>query len=287
MIYEIFNDKLKVQISSVGAELQSMIYDGAEYLWQGDPTYWHGRAYNLFPICGRLTDGKYYNDGNTYEMNLHGFIRKSELDANKLSDNEIEFIYKSNDESKKIYPFDFVYHIKYTLAENSVKITNQVDCLGNKVYFSIGGHPGFNVPLDNDAFEDYYVDFSGAKPNKIVLSPTCFITDDREPMALDGNKLWLKHDLFDNDAIFMEDIKSPVILASASGNRKVTLDFEKDMKYLGLWHTPKTDAPFVCIEPWTGLPSYDGVVDDFKSKKNITKLTKGEKYVLNWSITLD
>jgi galactose mutarotase-like enzyme len=56
MITGIENDLLRVQASSLGAELQSIVLkkDGTEYLWQGDPTYWKGRAYNLFPICGRL-----------------------------------------------------------------------------------------------------------------------------------------------------------------------------------------------------------------------------------------
>lgn len=287
MIYEIFNDKLRVKIASLGAELQSIFYSGVEYLWQGDPAYWHGRAYNLFPICGRLWEGKYYYEGKTYEMNLHGFVRKSELEANVISDDKIEFVYRSNEDSKKTYPFDFTYHIIYALSGNTLNMTIEVDCLGEKLYFSVGGHPGFNVPLDSGKFEDCYVDFGKAKPNKIVLSPTCFTTDDREAMALDGGKLWLTHSLFDNDAIFMEDIQSPVTLASKTSARKVRIDFEKDMKYLGLWHAPKTDAPYVCIEPWTGLPAYDGVVDDFETKKDITKLSKGEKYTLNWSITVE
>ena len=54
MVYTIENDKIQVQISDLGAELQSIVLkkDGTEYLMQGDKTYWGGRAYNLFPICG-------------------------------------------------------------------------------------------------------------------------------------------------------------------------------------------------------------------------------------------
>lgn len=61
MNYTIFNDFLEVTVSDVGAELMSVKSkkDGTEYLWQGDPAFWAGRAYNLFPICGRLTEGRY------------------------------------------------------------------------------------------------------------------------------------------------------------------------------------------------------------------------------------
>ena len=73
------NDFLTASVDTVGAELVSLINkaDGTEYLWQGDPTYWTGHAYNLFPICGRLWEGKYTYQGKTYDMNLHGFARKT------------------------------------------------------------------------------------------------------------------------------------------------------------------------------------------------------------------
>ena len=56
MIYVIENDKLKVGVETLGAQLAS-IYSketNSEYLWQGDENVWKGRAYNLFPYVGRL-----------------------------------------------------------------------------------------------------------------------------------------------------------------------------------------------------------------------------------------
>ena len=52
MEYTIFNDFIEVTVSDVGAELMSIRSkkDGTEFLWQGDPEFWKGRAYNLFPI---------------------------------------------------------------------------------------------------------------------------------------------------------------------------------------------------------------------------------------------
>ena len=73
MIYTLENDSLKVQVNSHGGELWSIqTKDGAEYLWQGDETYWKDRALNLFPYIARLTEGKYMLDGKTYEMPIHG-----------------------------------------------------------------------------------------------------------------------------------------------------------------------------------------------------------------------
>ena len=70
MNHVIENEALRVTVSSMGAEMISAVdkKDGTEYVWQGDATYWTGHAYNLFPICGRLTEGKYTYKGNTYEI---------------------------------------------------------------------------------------------------------------------------------------------------------------------------------------------------------------------------
>ena len=45
MLYTIHNDALTVAIDGLGAQLMSITAaDGTEYLWNGDPAYWAGRA---------------------------------------------------------------------------------------------------------------------------------------------------------------------------------------------------------------------------------------------------
>ena len=56
MIYAIENAFLSVSVEDTGAQLKSIFDKTAktELLWQGDAAFWKGRAYNLFPIVGRL-----------------------------------------------------------------------------------------------------------------------------------------------------------------------------------------------------------------------------------------
>ncbi|MEG2541029.1 MAG: aldose 1-epimerase family protein, partial [Clostridia bacterium] len=265
MNYTISNDSLVVEISSLGAELMSIKSkgDGTEYLWQGDKTYWGGRAYNLFPICGRLTDGKYTYGGNTYEMNLHGFLRKTELVGCKIAENEVDFCLVANEKTLSVYPFNFEYHILYILNGDSIDMEISVcNHDGKDLYFALGGHPGFNVPLSNDKFEDYYIEF-GEKCNlkSLSLSSTCYTLRNSVPFKLQAeNRLHMRHNLFDNDAIILEDVCHTVTLKSNACDKSVTLKTPEAMKYLGIWHAPKTEAPYVCLEPWTSVPAYDGEV---------------------------
>ena len=57
------NDFLTVQVSDFGAELQSIVKNDYEYLWQGDPAFWGRRSPVLFPIVGSVWNGAYRVDG--------------------------------------------------------------------------------------------------------------------------------------------------------------------------------------------------------------------------------
>ena len=105
MNYTIKNDRLAVTISSRGAEMQSVIYQGQEYLWQGDPAYWTDHSPLLFPFVGRFTDGHYTLHGKQYDMNIHGFANCSEFSVKELSDTALTLEITDTPDTMKIYPF--------------------------------------------------------------------------------------------------------------------------------------------------------------------------------------
>ena len=119
MIYTLENDSLKVQVNSHGGELWSIqTKDGAEYLWQGDETYWKDRALNLFPYIARLTEGKYMLDGKTYEMPIHGFVNSSDLEVEEHTAQRLVLKLTDSENTREMYPFAFVYWLTYELVGN-------------------------------------------------------------------------------------------------------------------------------------------------------------------------
>ena len=293
MNYTISNEQIEVTVSDVGAELMSIksLKDGTEFLWQGDPAFWAGRAYNLFPICGRLAEGKYTFRGETYEMNLHGFVRKSTLDATVLARDKIDFGLRSDERTKAMYPFDFEYHICYSLVGSTVKMEiSVINHTDSTMPFALGGHPGFNVPLAGaGTFEDWRLEFCPeCEPVHVVFSDACLTTEERKPFPLeDGKILRLRHDLFDHDAVVLAGTSHRVSLKSDLSPHSVTVEVPDAMKYLGIWHAPKKEAPYVCIEPWTSLPAYDGRVDDLETKEDMFELSPLASYELIWTITVE
>ncbi len=289
MLITIKNKKMEVTADSLGAQLMSIkSVEGCEYLWQGDPAYWRNRAPNLFPFIARLTDGAYTYMGERFEMPNHGFAAKQEFEA-KAEESRVVFTLKANEATKAMYPFDFVYEVIYELTDNKLHITYAVENKDEKrIYFAVGGHPGFCVPLEEGKnFEDYYLEFSeAATPDRVGFSPSVFLNGQDEQYPLEDKKLLpLSHELFDDDAIILKNMAREVSLKCKNGERGLTVSYP-DMPYLGIWHRPKTDAPYVCIEPWSSLPSRQDVVEEFTCKSDLLNLDAGKRYQNTWTVTL-
>lgn len=290
MNYQIGNEELTLTISDMGAEMQSIMKDGKEYLWNGDETYWPERAPILFPYVGRFTDGKYLLNGKEYEMDIHGFARHLPYRVVYKEENVITFELCDNEDTYKMYPCHFVLQANYEVKNHKIGITYHVENHSDDtMYFGIGGHPGFALPFDEGLdFSDYYLEFSGAcRPARVRHTPACFVSGVSEEFPLEnGRSLRLSHDMFDNDAIVLREMADEVTLKSDKGNRKVTVSYP-NLPFLGFWHAPKTEAPYICIEPWTSLPSRQDIIEEFRYKSDLVRLAAGGVYENAWSITVD
>ena len=64
--------------------------------------------------------------------------------------------------------------------------------------------------------------------------------------------LTLDHALFIEDALIIAEGAGSHVWYGADGHPGVAVDFP-DMPHLGIWTKP--NGPFICIEPWHGLPA--------------------------------
>lgn len=286
------NDKLTVTTSTAGAELTSIVKDGREYIWQGDPQYWTGHSTNLFPIVGRVKNGKYFYRDKEYTIHSpHGFATISEFEVEEKTDTKIVYVLKANEKTKECYPFDFIYKVTHEIKGNKEIMTYTVinTSKDEELLFCVGAHPGFNMPLaENEKFEDCWLEFAEeSAPNEIICD-NCFPTGERKMYPLkDGKIIPLRHTLFDNDALMLADMSCRTLsICSKNTSRKVTVNFDR-MAYLGIWHASKTEAPYVCIEPWNGLPSPSTGREDFETKPTVMRLAPGKEYSTGIEITLE
>lgn len=286
MLYTIRNDALTVQVSSTGAQLMSILgADGTQYLWQGDPKYWPDRSLTIFPYVARLTEGRYLYHGKTYHMPIHGFGPTSEFHLSEQERTYLTLCLESSPETYQMYPFRFLFALRFFLEGSALRVETRVENRDEKpMYFGLGGHPGINVPLEDGlSFEDYRLEFPPCAPRRVEFTKECFITGREAPFLLESNTLPLCHSLFDDDAIVLKGIPGRVTLKSPKGSHGVTLN-ASDFPIFGFWHMPKTGAPYLCLEPWTSLPSRQDVVEDLEKQKDLLRLEPGEVYKAIWSL---
>ena len=260
MLYTIKNERLEISADTFGAELHSLKLDGKEYLWQcGDA--WKRYAPILFPFICSPKDRKYTAKGKQYTMKAnHGFARDMEFSFNGKNENSLCFVLTENEQSLAQYPYKFSLEVRYTVND-----------------------PAFNCPLnEGDKFDDYYVEFDESE------HITQKIGDETVTLVEYGKRLDMTRALFDNDSIPLNYPNSKAIsLRSKNGGSYVRLEYPVS-DCITVWSPTGDDrAEFVCLEPWTSVPTfYDDDFEALENKPNAIKLEKGEKYRYYYDIKL-
>lgn len=282
------NKYLKIQVQEEGAELCSLINKktGIEHIWQANPDIWGSHAPNLFPVIGVLKDGKFSYDGKEYSMPKHGFIRHNQnLILKEKADHRMVFELIYSKESLEIYPFKFDFKIEFELQDNSLIVNHRITNLDSKeLYFSLGGHPAFNICLfENEKIEDYSIEFDQKMSlDRKLLNNEGLISDKTEAVLRDQNTIRLDEHIFDRDALIFENIpaKKAGIISREHG-KILSMDYS-GFRDLGIWAKP--GAEYVCIEPWLGMADIEDTLGDITSKKGIISLSPEKEFTASYSI---
>lgn len=275
---KIENESLLVEISPLGAEIQSIknIKTNQELCWQGDPTYWSSRSPLLFPIIGSLMEDKYYLNDEPFEMKKHGIVRDQEFELEQVNDSTINCYWDIEESLKEFYPYQCSLKITYQLEENSLIVSyvviNHEDF---DMFYSIGGHPGFNVSglvtlkLEGQDMSRYLI--SGSLIDKSVdVNETNFILT--------------KEHLRDDALVYTGVDRCHLIMKDYS----VVADVSEFIN-VGIWSPIVNNemAPFVCIEPWQGLPDTLTSNQILKDKKDNQILKAQEEAKFSYRLTFN
>jgi len=274
-MYTISNEYLTVEVSEEGAELTSIKYNDTEYLWTGDKKYWGRHAPILFPMVGALKDNRCMIKGEEYTMTQHGFARDMTFGLFSKTKDSICFLLESNEETLKKYPFEFELYVKYELNVRAVKVTYEVVNSGNNaMFFSIGGHPAFNLFSD---LSDHYIEFELPETQKKVFVENGLVKTSDVLRLNNTNKIELDEYSFKDDAMIFKDLDSSKVWLKSNKTDKAVCMHIAGFPYLGIW-SKKDGAPFVCLEPWFGIADTVGHNGDFTKKEGIIELNIGEEF---------
>jgi galactose mutarotase-like enzyme len=287
MQHQISSEALTVSIKSLGAEVHSITnQEGLEYIWQADPQVWPRHAPVLFPIVGRLKENRFLFNGKNYDLGQHGFARDQVFEVKEQGEDQILFELKATEETKKQYPFDFIFRIAYRLDNNCLTCTYTViNPSSQPLLFSVGAHPGFNCPLlPGERFEDYYLEFETEELYCTELD-NGLRNPAKHKLQLNNKRLYLDAGLFDKDALVFEKGQiNRISLCSSRTTHKITMQCE-DWPYFGIW-TKKGCRNFVCLEPWYGIADRADTSGELRQKEGMMSLEAGKEFTRSYSVVL-
>lgn len=276
------SDLLTAQINPFGAELSSVVYGGREWIWEGDPAVWEGRAPILFPLCGSVAGGSYLFEGQEYRIGKHGFARDSLFTVTAQRSDSVTMTLTDSPETRAQYPFAFALDVTFTAIADRLEVCYTVTNRDDKtMYYSLGAHEAYDCRPEG--IEAYDVVFPQVENARSYVLDGELLSGETIPMIENTTVFPLKKEYFAIDAQVFKDIRSrSVVLRHRESGRQVQVEFP-DAPYLLLWTKPA--GLYICIEPWDGIPETVGGSHDFTQKEGIRSLEPGKSRSQHHTIT--
>ncbi len=286
----IHNDALSVTISPVGAEVQSITdrKTGREYLWSGDPKWWHGHSPILFPIVGALWDGVCRIDGREVRIPKHGILRQALWRPEPMGPDHVRFVHISTVGDFAAFPFAFVITADYRLEGRSLIATIEVENPGGAdMWFQLGGHPAIALPDWDETHDvDGYLRLEG-KPEYVVRAGEqgC-IEPGRHavPHTADG-LVPLTVETFAHEALIFPDHQVTGVTVLDRERRPVARVTSGSDVWL-FWSPQGVHTPFICCEPWYGLCDNQGFNGPVSERTGINRLAPHTTWQGGYTIEL-
>ncbi len=277
------NHLISATIQSKGAELCSLqtLANSREFLWQADPAHWAKHAPVLFPIVGKLKQNTYHHEGKSYILPRHGFAREMDFLLLEQTKSKAVFQLCSSSKTKGLYPFDFDFRITYILDDNNLHTSYTISNLGeDKLYYNVGAHPAFALPLDFSAYSIVFPMDSNLITHELAEE---LISKTTHEIHLKNHTLPLAYSLFEKDALIFKQLESNLVTICENERPFLQVSFA-DFPNLGIWTKPQ--APFICIEPWLGYADTTDASGVLEEKEGIQSLATGCTKTVEFTTTL-
>lgn len=283
------NNHLKIGINSKGAELANIqsATNKKEYLWTADPQFWGRHSCVLFPYIGKVWKDQFRIGDQVFAGKQHGIARNLPFENILLEDDKAIFQLQYDEATLKAYPYKFRLLMKYFLEKNKIRIIYEVENLDDQsIYFSLGAHPGFNLPLEkNEKRSDYSLVFEKDEWAESLNLKDGHLEGSSRDIFGGKNVIPISDDLFDQDALIFKNLESnQVHLVNQDGVKIWTFSFE-GFPYLGIWSKDES-SPFICIEPWLGVADKVSADWDFREKDGVIELKKGNNFKCEHSVII-
>ena len=219
-----------------------------EKMYAGSPLLFPMVSFNHLPGA----EHHYEWRGEKYPLPQHGFARRSKWKVVKVSETSVSLELSSTEQTRRLFPFGFRHRVTYTLQGHRLHFRQLIENTSNRVMpFSTGIHPYFPAPiLPGGKRSDCFAELPASRK---VTQFKNWESWTASPFA--AQKLPISEDF--SGTMFLTDLeKQEASFVDLEAGLRIRLNFEEapQHRFLALWSS-STDAPFICMEPWTALPN--------------------------------
>lgn len=287
LLHRIASERLTAEISEDGAELRRLTdAAGRDWLWDGDPAFWAGRAPILFPIVGTLRGDRFRWQGQVHGLPRHGFARRRRFSVVARDADGLVLRLEPDETIRAVWPFDHILDMIFTVRGATLSMTARVTNTGEQpMPASFGFHPALRWPLPGESGKaGHVIRFDRPEPGPVRRLDGDGLLDPRpRPTPVEGDRLALDDSLFSEDALIFDRLESRRLTFEGPRGARVTVDCP-GMPHLGLWMKP--GASFLCIEPWQGHSDPSDFTGPIDEKPGMVMIAPGESRLFTMAITI-
>ena len=249
--------KVTARIALRGAELKSLRVAEHEFVWGGAPAWWSYSAPILFPVIGRVTGQSITHQGRMLNLPTHGFARDLVFVVHEFGPAHVELALCASSLTLEMYPFLFELKVRFEIRNNCLHQTARVTNMGAELMpASFGFHPAFNWTPDFSMHAAYSARFTHIESdNNFRIDQDGFLVPSTLTQHFSDLNLKIDATLLGQGTVVFNPVASSGLTFLRQNVPMLKLGWT-GCTQLAVW-TP-SGAPFICFEPWCGLPVPNG-----------------------------
>lgn len=187
----------------------------------------------LFPVFGRTPED------SIYPMEIHGFGHTSQWTVLEEKENALLVELKANDETRKVYPFEFCVQLVFSIENGRLNIRQIYENTGSvDMPYAFGFHPYFAV-----------------NPTEVSVKVDAELEIDMKtgkPVPYDGHPVRIEfpEGAPESGGFFMQAKNEALLVVN---NKELHMEFDENFNRLVLWTVKGKE--FLCVEPINSSPN--------------------------------
>ena len=291
----IANDLIQVTITDSGSQILSIedLASEHEFVWQGmeGQDYQSAQSLLLFPFNNLDDQLLYTHKGKEYVLSHSTFYTLMTSSLQHQSENSASFCLKSNDQTKKYFPFDFSLQVNYLVYNRGLTLSLEVlnASASENLYYACGFNLDFLFVHTRERkypdFDKVYYHFEPAGHYYELYLTEEGAVDPSQSRYKKIEEQRLRHRHFKGSPIIYQLHEGAQHIIESQSDKSKIVFRPQGFDYISLWASYPERIPYLNFRTWTDLPNNFDDCSVLNLKKNLIHL--GPRQMKSHDLTME